>query len=302
MGLSLEELLVFNQGDIATSEFRIGRSIEIWLKEDNSKGRELLFLERNKPGRHELIVTDTAPEGSQVIKMRSRYPVTLERNDVVMFESGKKIIIKSKTELYGYSFPESEVAIYSSDDDIEVGEQSNTYGMLPLFSAKEGGFPQVSVTYAEAHNKNQSLYPVFQRVKDDATVTISGDINFNDPCLELLKNIKNGFINKLFVQIRHRVDNGKYGDGYFACEYWAIPHIALSDPESTFINFTLEMKVIGKVDSYRIITGPFSTRYCPFNWQSPDIYFIDYTIIPKQDYTNYCQQNITGFYDFATAP
>ena len=89
MGLSLEELLVFNQGDIATSEFRTGRSIEIWLKEDNSKVGELLFTERNKPGRYELIVTENAPQGSQVIKMRSRYPVILQRNDVVMFESGK---------------------------------------------------------------------------------------------------------------------------------------------------------------------------------------------------------------------
>ena len=282
MGLSLEELLVFNQGDIATSEFKTGRSIEIWLKEDNSKVGELLFTERNKPGRYELIVTENALQGSQVIKMRSRYPVILQRNDVVMFESGKKVIIKSKAELFGYMFPETQVAIYSSEEEIEIGEQSNTYGMLPLFSAKEGGFPQVSVTYAEAHNKNMGLYPIFQSVREDATVTVTGDINFNDPCLELLKEIKKGWVNKLFIQIRHGVDNGEYGEGGFSCEYWAIPHIALSDTESTFINFSLELKVLGNVEPYKIITGPFSTRYCPLNTISPNIYFIpfDLTVSP----------------------
>lgn len=303
MSFSLEELLVINQGDIATNEFRTGRSIEIWLKEDNSKVRELLFPERDKPGRYELIVTEDAPTASHVIKMRSRYPVTLQRNDVVMFESGKKIIIKSKTELFGYFNEPSEIPIYSSEEEIEIGEQSNTYGMLPLFSAKEGGFPQVSVTYAEAHNKNQGLYPVFQKVKDDATVTISGDINFNDPCLSLLKNIKKGFINKLFVQVRHGVDNGQFGEGYFACEYWAIPYLALSDTESTFINFSLELKVVGKVQPYEIITGPFGTRYCPQKTISPDIYFIPFDLSVRPfDVAQYCPQNTTGFYDFATAP
>lgn len=303
MGLSLEELLVFNQGDIATSEFRTGRSIEVWLRKETAQDAILVIGEEGKPHRHELIVTEYVPQGSQVIKIRARYPMTLQRNDVVMFESGKKVIIKSKTDLLGYFNPPSDVAIYSSEEEIEIGEQSNTYGMFPLFSAKEGGFPQVSVTYAEAHNKNMGLYPIFQSVREDATVTVTGDINFNDPCLELLKEIKKGWVNKLFVQIRNGVDNGEYGEGGFSCEYWAIPHIALSDTESTFINFSLEMKVVGKVDPYKIITGPFGTRYCPQNTTSPDIYFIPFDLsVSPFDFAEYCPQDITGFYDFATAP
>lgn len=301
MGLSLEELLVFNQGDIASSEFRTGRTMQIWLKEETFNDTRLFYAQEGKPGHYELIVTESIEEGANLLPIMSRFGMTLYRNEVLKFESGKIVIVKSTTELRGYPYSD-DLPIYQSDNPIDLGEQTNIYSLQVLHSTKEGGFPNISVTYAEAHNKNQGFYPVFQKVREDAIVTITGDMNFNDPTLPLLKKIQLGYVSKLFVQFREGVDNGSYGEGYLACEYWGIPHIALSDTESKFINFTLELKVIGKVDPYKIITGPFRLRYCPFDARYTDIYRIDYTFIIKQDYVNYCSQDTTGFYDFATAP
>ena len=301
MGLSLEELLVFNQGDIATSEFRTGRTMQVWLKEDNFKDGRLYYAKKGKPGHYELIVTESVERQANLLPIMARFPMTLYRHEVLKFESGKIIIVKSTTELRGYPFSD-DLPIYQTENAIDLGEQTNLYNMQVLYSTKEGGFPKIAVTYAEAHNKNQGLYPVFQKVKEEATVTITGDMNFNDPCLPLLEKIKLGYVNKIFVQFRHGIDNGSYGEGYFACEYWAIPSIALSDTESTFINYSLELKVIGKVDPYKIITGPFRLRYCPFDTRYTGIYNIDYDFVIEQDYVNYCPQNTTGFYDFATAP
>jgi len=300
MGLSFEELLIINQGDRVDSEdLLLGRKVDIWIK-PVTKDIGLVF-ERNKVGRHELIVTQTTPQGSNVLPIRSRYPCTIYRNDVIKFESGKIVIVKSLTQLRGFS-EEDILPIYDNPDEIEIGEQSNTYAMIPLLSAKEGVYPQISVTYAEGHNKNQGIYAVSQKVKENSTVTVTGDINKNDPSFPILQDIQEGLVSKLFVQVRRPIIHDNYGEGFGAIEYSAIPYCSFIDNESGFLSFSVQLQVIGKVDNYEIITGPFGTRYCPFDAIATDVYRINFVIVPEEDATNYCPQDTTGFYDFDQSP
>lgn len=299
MSLSLEELLLFNQGE-QSAQFVASRDLEVWIKLDD-KNRELLYPEEGKPGRNELMVMSGISQGENSILLRSRFPFTLYRKDVIKFESGKIIIVKETIKFDGY-FSDNLVSIFDAKEDIELGEQSNVYGMMPLLSAKEGGYPQITATYAEAHNKNQGLHPISQKIKETGTATITGDINHNDYSLGLLSLIQKGIVTKLFVQIRHElntiIDSGSYGTGFGAIEFWAIPFCGLVDSESGFTNFSLQLELLGKIDEYKLITGPFGTRYCPFDAINTNIYHISFEVIPSQDYTNYCPLDSTGFYDF----
>lgn len=300
MGLSLEEVLIANQAEAL--DYQAGRHLEVWIKSGNKDDR-YIYLD-DEVGRVGLIVMSAIAVGSNSIELKASATVTLYRNDPIKFESGKIIFVQRNVTLVNETA--TLVSIYQSDHDIEIGEQSATYNMTPLFSAKEGGYPQISTTYAEAHNKNMGLYPVSQKIKENGAVTLTGEVNFNDPSLQILKDIANGTVNKLFVQLRHQftsdINNDKNGEGFGAVEYWAVPYCGLSDTEATFINFSLQMEVIGRIHPYRIITGSFPLRYCPQDVIFLNSYHIEFTVVPEEDTSNYCPQDVTGFYDFATAP
>lgn len=257
MSFSLEDIFYISMGDEET-EFKTGRQINVWIKPTETKIRQL-FKPPYKPQHYGLKTTDIILQGSNIAKLQAFTPITLYRNDVIKFASGT-IVLKG-TVTVGTS--ETEVGIYSSDNEIALGEESVSYGMLPFYSVKEGGFPQKTTTYAEAHNKNQGLHPIFQKIKEDATATITGDLNVKDPCFYLLESIKKGNINKIFVQIRDMPLQENYGQSPLTIEFWATSSVTYSDSESGFVNFSLELKVIGYIDDYTIPTGVFFTLIPP---------------------------------------
>ena len=258
MGFSLNDLIEISQGE-RSEEFKKGRVMEVWIK-PKEKQNHLLFTPYNKPQHYGIKTTAIIEQDSLVAKLQSYIPITLYRNDVIKFQSGKIIVLKNNVNILT---TETIVPIYKNSEAIGSGEEGTTYEMLPLMSVKEGAYPQPSTSYAEAHNKSMGWYAVSQKIKKELTATLTGDINIKDPCFETLKSIYLGTINKLFVQIRDMPLQENYGQSPMAIEFWATPSVTLSDTESGFVNFSMELKVIGRVDDYTIPTGIFFTLRLP---------------------------------------
>jgi len=305
MGLSLEDLLLFNQGEQLVQTVK-GRGINIWIRSGIRDTKEYIYPEIRGLGRYEILLGADININDNQVLIRTFRTFTIHRNDCLMFADNKAIVIKQSTILDSNNVNGTAVAIYPSEHDIAQTEGTMTYAMLPLISAKEGGYLQITTSYAEGHNKNQGLYPVSQKIKEDGIATITGDINLNDPCLELLEQIQNEGLSKIFVQLRHEIDsnisNDLYGEGVGAIEYWAIPNCSLSDPENGLINFTLQMKLIQNIIPYKILRGVTVFKYCPIDYIALGFYNIDFVVIPEEDICGYCPQDTTNFFDFAQTP
>lgn len=58
--------------------------------------------------------------------------------------------------------------------------------------------------------------------------------------------------------------------------------------------------VDGSVLPLILIKRVFPLKYCPL--ANSEFYHISYTVVPEEDTTNYCPQDTTDFYTFASEP
>jgi hypothetical protein len=248
MAFSLADQLFIKQGDaVAQESFLLGRTMQIYIAP--------LTPLQNVP---DVVVISTtgAAINTTTIGLSSSTPITLYRNEVLRFMPGNRfVVIKATTSLTGTVV---NVPVFPLESAVASNVEADVYPMLPFLSAKEGGMPDASGSMAEAHNKNMGLYSVSQKYKEDFTATMAGDINFTDPCVPVLNDIYVNGLSKLFVQVRHSVTTvigtQEYGEGPFAVEYTGVPTAKISDPEGGFIAVSLEMKVSGRLNPYKILT------------------------------------------------
>lgn len=249
MPLSLEEQLFYNRGDrVEDVDMIKGRALDIWIKP--IVGNNTLPEERT-------ITATAASLGATSVSVTADEEVTLYRNDVLKFTGGKYVIVKATTTI-GTSA--TTVPVYALEAALTT-ETAKTYGMIPIWSAKEGAYPQASPSYAEAHNKNQGFYAVSQKIREDYSATISGDVNFKDPCLEIFQQIHTASLSKVLIQARHAITTEitigattyRWGQGPGAVQYKGNATINLSDPEAGMIGFSMEVKVSGKIDDYVVL-------------------------------------------------
>lgn len=254
MPLSLEEQLFYQQGDtVEDCDMIKGRSLDIWIKP--LIGCDVLPAVKTITAEADADIADTE------ISVSADEDVTLYRNDVLKFSGGGFAIVKSTTTVTDVATTVPVYALETAIVGTTTPETAKTYGMLPLWSAKEGAYPQPSASYAEAHNKNQGLYAVSQKIREDYTATLSGDVNFKDPCLEIFQQMQTASLSKIFVQARHAITTSitigattyKFGEGPGSVQYRGHATITLSDPEAGMIGFSMEVKISGKIDDYAIL-------------------------------------------------
>lgn len=251
MALSLEDQIRYQQGDkVEDADFLKGRSLDVWIKP--------ILSAEDYPTVITLEVATNALVGATSISLTASSDVTLYRNDVLKFTGGLYAVVKATTTVTDVA---TAVPVYPLDDPIPATAEAKTYGMLPLVSAKEGAYPQPSASYAEAHNKNMGWYAVSQKIREDYTATISGDLNFKDPCLEIFQQMQTSGLSKLLIQARHAITTEitigattyTYGEGPGAVQYKGHCTVTLSDPEAGMIGFSMEVKISGKIDDYLIL-------------------------------------------------
>lgn len=252
MSLSLEEQLFFQQGDrVEDLDMIKGRSLEIWIKP--IVGNDLL------PAVRTITVAAAAIVGDSTISVTADEDVTLYRNDVLKITGNKFAVVKATTTITSTA---TTLPVYALETALTgTGEVAKTYGMLPIWSAKEGAYPQPSASYAEGHNKNMGLYAVSQKIREDYSATLSGDVNFKDPCLDIFQKMQTASLSKILVQARHAITTEitlgattyKWGEGPGAVQYKGNGTITLSDPEAGMIGFSMEVKISGKIDDYLIL-------------------------------------------------
>jgi hypothetical protein len=251
MPLSLEDQLFFQQGDrVEDLDMLKGRSIELWIKP--IVGVDLL------PTVYTISVEAAAAVDDVLLSATADDDVTLYRNDVLDFGTGKFAIVKATTTLGAVAV---DVPVYPLEATLADTDTARTYAMLPLWSAKEGGLPQSSASYAEGHNKNMGLYAVSQKIREDYTATLTGDVNFKDPCIEIFQNMQTASLSKILVQARHAITTvitaggTTYinGVGPGAVQYKGNGTITLSDPEAGMVGFSMEVKISGKIDDYVLL-------------------------------------------------
>jgi len=251
MALSLEDQIRYQQGDkVEDADFLKGRSLDVWIKP--------ILSAEDYPTVITLGVATNALVGATSISLTASSDVTLYRNDVLKFTGGLYAVVKATTTVTDDA---TTVPVYPLDDPIPANAEAKTYGMLPLVSAKEGAYPQPSASYAEAHNKNMGWYAVSQKIREDYTATISGDLNFKDPCLEIFQQMQTSGLSKLLIQARHAITTEitigattyTYGEGPGAVQYKGQGTVTLSDPEAGMIGFSMEVKISGKIDDYLIL-------------------------------------------------
>lgn len=254
MSLTLQEQLFFQQGDrVEDLDMVKGRSLELWIKPivGNALLPEVFVIEAEAAA---LIDATT-------ISVSANKEVTLYRNDVLKFTGNKFAVVKATTTVTTNA---TDVPTYGLPQAIDLEDKANTYAMTPIWSAKEGAYPQPSASYAEAHNKNMGLYAVSQKIREDYTATLSGDVNFKDPCLGIFKDMQTASLSKILVQARHAITTEitlgattyKWGEGPGAVQYKGNGTITLSDPEAGMIGFSMEVKISGKIDDYLTLDPP----------------------------------------------
>jgi len=255
MPLSLEDQLLIQQGDtVEDIDMVKGRSIEIWMRP--IVGNALL------PTVYTVTASTDAAIGDTTISVTADAEFTIYRNDVLKFSGGTIAIVKATTTITTSSTTVPVFALGGAIAGTTTPETARTYGMIPVWSAKEGAYPQASASYAEAHNKNMGLYAISQKMREDYTATISGDVNFKDPALEMFEQMQTASLSKIFVQARHAVTTEitvgnttyRWGEGPGAVQYKGNATINLSDGEAAMVGFSMEVKVSGKIDKYRILT------------------------------------------------
>lgn len=252
MPLSLEDQLLIRQGDkTIQDDFITGRSMEIWICPLRTK--------QNVPEVITLTCSATA-SGATSISLLASKEVILYRNQALKLVSGTTVlttdyvVVKSTTTV-GTSA--TAVPVYPIDSAITSGQTARIYPMTPLFSAKEGGIPDSSSSFAEAHNKNMGYYSVSQKIKEENNTSIAGDLNFADPALAIIRQIHTAGLVRLFVQVRHSVTtvigSEQYSEGPFAIEYRGVPTVKINDPEGGMVGFSMEVKVSGQLDDYKLL-------------------------------------------------
>lgn len=250
--LSLEDQLFVLQGDpINDYDFAKGRAVDIWMAP--------LAFNEDLPDTQGFTVNATAAVNAvalSVITPALAPSFTLYRNDVIQTAAGKIAIVKTTTVIPANTatsvvvFPLA-VSITSADTFVKY------IGLTPFFSGKEGAFSSASASYAEAHNKNMGLYAVSQKIREDYTATITGDVAYNDPSLSMLEDMKVSGLSKIFVQARYTVAfgiGGSYnGDGVLGEEYRGNVALSMSDTEAGMVGISIEVKISGKREKYELI-------------------------------------------------
>lgn len=252
MALSLEEQLFYQQGDrVEDIDMIKGRALDLWIAE--IVGNNTLPEERT------VTVASAAIIGDNSISVTADQEFTLYRNDVLKFTGDKYAVVKATTTVGTVA---TDLPVYALESAFTgTSETAKTYGMTPIWSAKEGAYPQASASYAEAHNKNMGLYAISQKIREDYTVTISGDVNFKDPALDIFQKMQTASLSKVFVQARHAITTEitvggityRWGEGPGSVQYKGNGTINLTDPEAGMIGFSMEVKVSGKIDDYKIL-------------------------------------------------
>jgi hypothetical protein len=246
MPLSLEDRLFIKQGDKTDQEnFVLGRAMKVWIAP--------LPLGQSVPNVTLVEQASAVLADATSLSLTATEEIVLYRNQPLRF-GAVVVLVKATTTV---TTTATTVPIYPADGGISAAATAEVYPMTPLFSAKEGGIPDSSASFAEAHNKNMGYYSVSEKIKEDYSATIAGEINFTDPALNIINDIHINGLSKLFVQVRHSVlteiGTQKYGEGPFAVQYHGVPTAKVSDPEGGFVAISLEMKISGKLDPYVIL-------------------------------------------------
>lgn len=248
--LSLEDQLFVLQGDpVNESDFTKGRSVDVWIAP--------LSFAQDYPDQLTIVnnIAILANDTTATLNCTEK-ATTLYRNDVLNF-GATKIIVKATTTIVSGGVGTA-VPIFAAPGGVTITSDAKIYEMLPLVSAKEGAFVSASATYAEAHNKAMGLYAVSQKVREDYTATISGDIAYNDPALAILQDMSSGGLSKVFVQARYTVAYGiggsDYGDGALSEQYRGNSTISLTDGEGAMVGFSMEVKISGRREKYALLT------------------------------------------------
>jgi hypothetical protein len=258
--LSLEDQLFVLQGDpINDYDFTKGRAVDIWIAP--------LTFNQSVPDIAVVSLNTAVAVNDVTVSVTTPVALTLYRNDVLNFghTSGTRPLIVRSTTTIGAS-PVS-VPIFAAPYTIATTISANPNkcliykSLLPFLSAKEGAFSAASASYAEGHNKNMGLYAVSQKIREDYTSTITGDLNYGDPCLDLLEDLKVSGLSKLFVQARYTVAFGVggsyYGDGVLGEQYIGNVALSMSDTEAGMVSMSIEVKISGARKKYSLLVPTF---------------------------------------------
>lgn len=275
-------------------DFALGKETETWV--------QALMYNTPFPFIYPVTVIEDVAIDDEVIILKTDRPVTLYRGDYLTFDTNTIVIIAEDTLIGTESTP---VKILPALNDIEKDSHACTYAMIPILSMVEGSLPDSSGTDAESFNKSQGLFSAKKTVKRDGSVTIAGKMLKSDPSLPLLQRIGLGSRN-IFLQSRYSpfvtFDGFAEGGGPGAFEMIAtLTNNSYPTPNGEFVevNYTITFAGTPEPFSYQFFDRCFTLFYCRRLLPS---YYIDYVIIPEEDTSNYCEQNITGFYDFLSNP
>lgn len=261
--LSLEDQLSVLQGDpVSDYTFTQGRNVDIWLAP--------LEVSQTKPSIQKLYLVTEIQLGDTIMYVRfDAAPIgstqTLYRNDVIVFRGNKYIVRTTTTVLAQTQHPSNKTAVpifaaqfitLGLGGSIQPSHQFyNT--MIPFLSAKEGAFTKASANFVERHNRLTGLYSESQKVREDYTANITGDLNYRDPCLEMFEDMKYSGLGKLFVQCRYTVaysvGGSFYGEGVLGEQYSGDATLTMSDSEAGLVSVSLEIKVSGKREKYIVL-------------------------------------------------
>lgn len=246
MPLSLEDKLFVNQGDKTYQDnFKLGRTFNVWIAP--------LLDTQERPVVVPISTASAISAGATTANLSATEEITLYRNTPLKFGSNLAIVKATTT----IDTTAAAVPLFPVASAIAIGDADAYQGLVPFMSVKEGGRPDSSSSMAEAHNKNMGLYSVSQKYKEDYSASMTGDINFTDPAVPILELIDTGGLSKIYVQLRHALSSEFgdrfYGEGPFAVEYVGVPTAKITDGESAFIGFTLEVKVSGRLEQYKIL-------------------------------------------------
>jgi hypothetical protein len=250
--LSLEDQLFVLQGDpINDYDFAKGRAVDIWMAS--------LPFNQDEPTTQSFSVSATAAIAAVALSVTTPAlspSFTIYRNDVIKTAAGKFAIVK-ETKVIPANVA-TNIVVFPLAVSIASGDTFVKYiGLTPFFSGKEGAFSSASASYAEAHNKNMGLYAVSQKIREDYTATITGDVAYNDPCLTMLESMKVSGLSKMFVQARYTVAfgiGGSYnGDGVLGEQYRGNVALSMSDTEAGMVGISIEVKISGAREKYVLI-------------------------------------------------
>lgn len=189
-----QNLDLYAQGECLTGDdFVLGYYLETWIKVLN-------YQESTPPTTTLTLASAAAADDTSITVDVAAGSVRVYERDVLYFPTDDVLVlILADAELTGAG---NVLTVAALTGALTAAETADTYGMIPVLSAVDGGIFAATGTSALARTKAMGLNPARSLSERDGSLAISGQINVKDAAMFVMDD-QSTRVNRFYVESRY---------------------------------------------------------------------------------------------------